>query len=139
MERAEQAPEVTSDQFKGLLLQEAAALAAAIRSVRIGDNQWRTLVSASQEAAVVDEVRALIEYKIGKDETEKDENKTWSRRVDGTHRAGELALAAVDRIVAEVRRQGAGEQLALRALALFFGYMAWRVVALRVAKGGQRA
>jgi hypothetical protein len=122
--------------LKPLALDEArrfvCEVGEAVRT-RLGDTQWRGLVAAAQEAAVPEEVVALLRYKIGKDDR-------W-RAAQGGPGVGERCLQAVRAVregAVQVAGAFAGEDATaaeLEALALFFGYVAWMSVACAQSRG----
>jgi hypothetical protein len=114
-----------------------ATLAPALR--HIGDNQWRTLTAACQEAVVVDEIRALLQYKVGKDRGSGQHGQPggWATPIGGKA-AGQICVEAVDEVARLAEEAGADEAMKMEALALFFGYVTWAVVAQRQPEGSDR-
>lgn len=113
------------DELKEELVQKAARFLKESESKprEMGDKQIRNLVTMSQMAATPQEIKAFIDYQMGRDDKKKD----WRSEIGGQP-FGQALKKEIEEVefLAEKKRPE-DRQFVLRCLAQFFGYLAWRV------------
>lgn len=121
----ERARKQALDRLKEELAQKAAQFLKESDSKpqEMGHKQIRNLVAMAQMAATPLEIKAFIDYQMGRDE--KEEN--WRCKIGGQP-FGEALKKEIEEVEDLARKERPGDkQFVLRCLAEFFGYLAWRV------------
>ncbi|MGQ9512221.1 hypothetical protein [Thermodesulfitimonas sp.] len=132
----ERARKQALDRLKEELAQKAAQFLkdSDSKPQKMGDKQIRNLVALAQMAATPLEIKAFIDYQMGRDE--KEEN--WRCKIGGQP-FGEALKKEIEEVEDLARKERLGDkQFVLRCLAQFFGYLAWRVKYLECLKGKDR-
>ncbi len=118
------------DELKEELARRAAGFLREDRSKPkdIGDNQFKKLAVMAQMAATPLEIRAFIEYQMGRDSS----GRNWTAPINGEpfgsaliKEIEEIEKLAEDKLK-ESNRTG-DNRFVLLCLAHFFGYLSWRV------------
>lgn len=113
------------DRLKEILVREAAEFLREDWSKPrdMGDKQIRNLVVMAQKAATPLEVKAFIDYQMGRDT----HTQNWRHEIDGQP-FGEALKREIEKVEALAKKECPGDkEFVLRCLAQFFGYLGWRV------------